>query len=315
MLPRTLPPQQFAPKSPMPALRHLLGLALLPLIAASCGTSVQMDVGPEGVSQTSTKQALLPQAPPQLDAKLFQRIAILGSSASDGFNLQLETGAPTRLADYFKAGLLVDHQLAYDGASSATFMNPEKIAGRGAAKALEADPTLLVAVDFLFWFFYGSGGPGNTVEFRRERLEAGLALLDGFQCPVLVGDLPKMSGAAGGMIPMASMPPSDSFNAANERIYAWAKAKPNVTLVPLDAFNESAATGQPFLVGGVTWDPAVSGGVLQLDQLHPNLAGTALLALQSLLSLADARGASLDGIMMTNPEQLVDAVDDLISER
>ena len=255
------------------------------------------------------------EAPPQLDAKLFQRLAILGSSASDGFNLQLETGAPTRLADYFEAGLLIDHQLAYDGATSATFMNPEKIAGRAAEKALEAEPTLLVAVDFLFWFFYGSGGPGNTVEFRRTRLEAGMALLDGFDCPVLVGDLPNMSGAAGGMIPLASMPPADSFTAANERIRAWAKAKSNVMIVPLAAFNESAATGQPFLVGGFNWDPAVSGSVLQFDQLHPNLAGTALLALQSLLTLADARGASLEGIMLTDPEQLADAVDDLISER
>ncbi|MFT6042314.1 MAG: lysophospholipase L1-like esterase [Planctomycetota bacterium] len=298
----------------MPAFRRFLALALFPLLTASCGVSTQPVDAQVPVVQP-IEPAAVPEVPAQLDAMLFRRLVILGSSASDGFNLQLETGAPTRLADYFEAGLLVDHQLAYDGATSATFMNPEKIAGRAVDLALEADPSLLVAVDFLFWFYYGSGGVGNTVEFRRQRLEVGMAMLDRFDCPILVGDLPNMSGAAGGMIPMASMPPADSFASANERVRAWASAKTNVTIVPLASFNESAATGLPFQVGGVTWDPALAGGLLQFDKLHPNLAGTAILALQSLLSLAETFGASLEGIMMTDPEQLVDAVDDLIAAR
>jgi hypothetical protein len=250
-----------------------------------------------------------------LDTHLFERYVILGSSASAGFNIQLDTGAPTRLADYFEAGLFTGSKLAFDGSTEMTFLDPEGIAGKAVTRALAEDPTLVIGADFLFWFFYGAGGPGNTLAFRRERLEAGIALLDQFDCPVLVGDLPNMAGAAGGMIPIASMPPADSFDDANSRIRAWAASKANVIVVPLAEFNEIVGKGEPLRVGDFTWDPAVMGGLLQADQLHPNLAGCAVLATQIMHSLAQARGASLDGIMMTNPEDLADAVDDLVTSR
>jgi hypothetical protein len=302
--------------------KHLLALSLY-LLTSCSATDHQNPAAPQVVAPLATPVASpmedpveVPEAAQKpLDAGLFERFAILGSSASAGFNIILDTGVPTRLADYFEAGLLVEHELVSDGANVMTFLAPERIAGAAVAAALAENPSLVIGVDFLFWFFYGSGGPGNTLEFRRQRLEDGIALLDQFTCPVLVGDLPNMAGAAGGMIPLASMPPADSFADANGRIREWAASKSNVVVVPLAEFNETVGKGEPFQIGDFTWDPVVSGELLQMDQLHPNLAGCAVLALQTMLSLADSRGATLEGIIMVNPEDLADAVDDLVTSR
>ena len=295
-------------------------LATLLLFAVSCQVaSVQepsaATAGAPTVSSDAAEVAQLEEAPSPLDAALFQRYVILGSSASAGFNIRLDTGVPTRLADYFEAGLLIDSGLASDGSTEFTFLDPEGFAGKAVREALATDPTLVVGVDFLFWFFYGPGGPGNTLAFRRERLEAGIALLDKFSCPVLVGDLPNMAGAAGGMIPFGSMPPADSFTAANARIREWAAGKENVIVVPLAEFNEIIGKGESFQVGEFTWDPAVMGDLVQADRLHPNLAGCAVMALQIMHSLASSKGATLDGVIITNPEDLADAVDDLVTSR
>jgi lysophospholipase L1-like esterase len=295
-------------------------LATLLLFAVSCQVASVREpsaatAGGATVSSDAAEVAKLEEEPSPLDAALFQRYVILGSSASAGFNIQLDTGVPTRLADYFEAGLLIDSSLASDGSTEMTFLDPEGFAGKAVNKALTTEPTLVIAVDFLFWFFYGSGGPGNTLTFRRERLEAGLALLAKFDCPVLVGDLPNMAGAAGRMIPYSSMPPADSFAAANARILEWAGAKENVIVVPLAEFNETVGSGGTFKVGEFTWEPAVMGDLLQADRLHPNLAGCAVMALQIMHSLASSKGATLDGVITTNPEDLADAVDDLVTSR
>jgi hypothetical protein len=283
-------------------LPRLSALVLLSLVGlGSCSS-------PEPPPAPTVQEA----APPALDSALFERIAIIGASSSAGFNLQLETGIPTRLADFLDQALLVPHEVVYDGATELLFLAPEKMGGKMVEDALGANPTLLVAPDFLFWFFYGSG---SNTEARRARLEGGLALLESFDCPVVIGDLPYMKEAAGGMIPYASMPAGDSFAGANERIRAWAAEHDNVAITPFVELNQRLKSGEPYTIGAFTWDPAELGSLLQDDHLHPNMAGTAMLTLEVLGSLATLEGATLDGVAERDPEELTDRVDDLISSR
>lgn len=254
----------------------------------------------------------VPEPPAPLSAELFARVAVLGASSAAGFNLQLETGTPTRLADFLDQALLVPHEVVFDGATELFFLDPEGIGESSVREALAARPSLVVAPDFLFWFFYGDG---RTTAARRARLEHGLSLLDAFDCPLVIGDLPYMHEAAGGMIPHIAMPMGDSFDAANARLRAWAAEREEVTVLPFVTMNQTLKSGLAYRVGDFVWDPAELGGLLQADHLHPNLAGTALMTLEILSHLAESRGAILAGVALEDPEELVDAVDDLVSSR
>ena len=52
--------------------------------------------------------------------------------------------------------------------------------------------SLIVAIDFLFWFGYGAG---KDAEGRMASLEQGLDLLEGLMGPILLGDLPDVRHA------------------------------------------------------------------------------------------------------------------------
>lgn len=251
-------------------------------------------------------------SPPEFPAGVFERIAVIGASASAGFNLQFEVGQQVRFGDFIDQAVLVPHAVVYDGASEMLFMAPEMLGPRMVAEAQAANPSVVIAPDFLFWFFYGEG---ETVEKRRARLENGLALLEGFNCPIVIGELPDMRAAAGRMIPLSAMPPRASFAGANQRLRAWADSRGNVAVVPLVELNAKLQSGEPITLGEYTWDPNQRGDLLQADRLHPTMAGSAVLCLKILGQLAKLEGGSLAGVVQLDPERLTDDVDDLVSAR
>ena len=271
---------------------------LLALIPACAGTTVQERPAPASPE---------PASPAPLDTALFERVAILGASVSAGFNLQLETGVTTRMADFLDEALLAPHAIAFDGATEMMFLDAVGMGTSMVEGALAVEPTLVLAIDFPFWFLYG---PGSSSADRLDRLEVGLELLGRFDGPVVVGDIPFMADAAGGMIPHSSMPDADAFEPANARIAAWAAEDERRTLVSLAGFNRTLRAGEDFAVAGRTWRPAEDGELLQLDHLHPNMAGTAVLLIQALSRLAEDRGELLEGAVITHPEDLTDLVDD-----
>src|SRR4030095_16007147 len=68
---------------------------------------------------------------------------------------------------------------------------------------------------------------------RRARFEHGLALLDRLPCPIVVGDLPDVHGAAARMISPRQIPPVAILERWNAVRPAWAKARPRVRVFPL----------------------------------------------------------------------------------
>lgn len=288
-------------KSFVTSLTFGLIISLIPVLAGCSGV----------VEQPSAARSEAPKAG-TLAPELFERVAMIGASSSAGFNLQLETGVPTRLADFIDQALLVPHAISNDGATELLFMDPESMGADAVTGALSANPSLVIAPDFLFWFFYGRG---RSDADRRARLEVGLALLDPIDCPLVIGEIPFMAEAAGGMIPHSSMPAPASFSGANERIHAWAAARPSTAVVPLVDLHETLKSGAVYEARGALLDPADSGGLLQADHLHPNMVGTAVLALEVLAALAQTQSATLEGVALADPEEIADLVDDLVSSR
>jgi hypothetical protein len=227
-------------------------------------------------------------------ATLFDRVHIIGASASAGFGVRAPVPAdhPGRatampLARIAKAARAEGGTVSGDATS--LFFSSPLATGRAQVDAvveMRAKPTLVLGVDYLFWFTYGALNADRariTDESQRlALLEIGLANLDrivALGVPVAVGDLPNMSAAVGRMLSKAQMPRQETLDAANARIRAWAAERPLVTIVPLAALLKKLETGEPFRAGSRTWSAKADGPLIQADQLHATFAGTvALLA-------------------------------------
>jgi hypothetical protein len=254
--------------------------------------------------------ALAPSAPGTSEPML-ERVAVLGASASDGFGLRQEAGRKLRLTDVFEAALPTSSELTH-AATGMFFMNPERNGQRMADRALAAKPTLVIAVDFLFWHGYGALGSQAR---RLALLETGLAHLDRFDCPIVVGDFPDCHAALEGVGPLggpiiapSQVPARATLDALNARLQAWLEANPRATLVPLSTFVAKVHAGEPFEVAGQRFEGDELGDLLQRDLLHPTVDGTIALAHLALERLVAARPELAEAAIEWQPQVIREAV-------
>jgi hypothetical protein len=225
-------------------------------------------------------------ATPELDrraaaAEQLERVALLGASVTDGFGLALElSGEQRSLADFLAAAERSADPGArqrLDLADHLLFLQAEPAARTQIEATAKFQPTLVLAPDLLFWFVYGD----RREEQRLAAFERGLALIDGLRArlsaPLVLGDLPDMSSASELMLPKSLRPSAATLEAANRRATAWAREREDVVLVPLAdlalALDDDGALSGP----GWSFEPGESDELLQADQLHPTVLGTALL--------------------------------------
>jgi hypothetical protein len=211
----------------------------------------------------------------------WQRVVVIGASASSGFVLSEPFGGTNtdkcRLSHYLDAAIVAPHDRPKNLASPMLFMSPEAIAIREVEAATNRQPTLVIAVDFMFWFCYGEG---RTDADRAARLEYGLKLLERIPCPVLVGDIPDASLATNsGIISVTQVPSETARAAANRRLHAWAASRPDVTVVPLDSFMSAVKANGAIQGNHISLPAGKTFTLLQSDRLHPNASGAALLSL------------------------------------
>ncbi|MBY0395085.1 MAG: hypothetical protein K2X91_01280, partial [Thermoleophilia bacterium] len=181
-------------------------------------------------------------APPTLS-----RPAILGASASAGFGCETTVPPDGR-------AVLVDMEAVYNASVPGWHRDPVFLAdasfysrARQAAQeqmdaAVAAAPSVVIALDFLFWSVYharSSELSGDAVlRDRLDALEQSLAQLDRFHGPILVGDIPDMTPAVGRMLSDRMVPPADQLATFNRRIREWAAARPAdapAVVVPVDS--------------------------------------------------------------------------------
>jgi len=228
------------------------------------------------------------------------RIGVLGASVSDGFGCRLrETRADgVYQAEFGMASILQlvcgDRPLQIeDQASSSMFSNPKKRGGDAAAAVAKSEPQAVVALDYLFWYCYGWHGnedqPEQTEATRLAVFEQGLAELAKFEVPVVVGDIPDMSRAVGKMLRASQMPPLASIAAANARLAAWAKERPNVRVVPLSKMIQQLHDEKVVEVAGKRFAATAEQPLLQRDDLHATPAGLAAIACVLVDELAQAK--------------------------
>jgi uncharacterized small protein (DUF1192 family) len=145
----------------------------------------------------------------------------------------------------------------------------------------------------------------HTLKERMEMLEIGLAMLDTYDGPIFVGDLPDMSGSIGRMLSRSMVPMPDALDALNARIHEWAGNRPRVRVFPLSMVMEKLNEGEDFAIGEHRWDAEALQRVLQRDQLHPTLDGQiALLQVLESMLMADEELKSRIPALDTDHERL-----------
>jgi hypothetical protein len=228
--------------------------------------------------------AVVPAQETRASAPEGPKVAIVGASVSAGFKDGPATRGPVGnetvpLVTLFRA--------RFDGARVANysvegmFLDADGI-GEGQIKhVLRLQPDLLVGIDFLFWFAYGAvPADKDEAEHRKQHLDQGLAMLARCECPMLIGDLPDMRGAAARMLNPAWIPAPALLAKLNEQLAAWAKERKNVRLFPLTA--EVKALKETGVVLPLADGPLKTGAgdLLQSDRLHANRLGMAWLGLR-----------------------------------
>ena len=259
---------------------------------------------------------------------LYDRLVIIGASASDGFGVAVfeevaanaqpaeSTPAATKkgrrvslnLSDVLRLAMTTNESTASDSpkrivhhyASGFFFSNPG-VVGRGEVdRALNAKPTLVLGLDFLFWYVYGTvsaeGTKMQTSEERLANLDAGLAQLDRVVAagvPLVISDVPDMHAAIGKMLAKNQVPAVETIASANTRIAEWIATRPTARLIRLSQILGLLKAGGTVDLAGRTWTTDEFGDFLQRDQLHPTFVGTVIIA-AALIDLARGNEPTLD---------------------
>ncbi len=222
---------------------------------------------------------------------VWQRVVVIGASASGGFVLSEPFGGTNttkcKLNYYLDAAISAPHAKPKNLATALLFLSPEAIATQEVEGATNLQPTLVIGVDFLFWFCYGDG---RTDAERAHRFEDGLKLLERIPCPLVVGDIPDASSATNsGIISPAQVPSESARRAANARLKQWAKSHPQVTVAPLAEFMRAVKANAAIKLHNETLPAGKTRALLQADGLHPNPRGAAVLTLGILDALVKAQ--------------------------
>ena len=240
-------------------------------------------------TKTKNRQDVAP-AQSALPSNLWQRVVLIGASATSGMqdpNSSSGTGLTYYgIQPYLDAALLGPHETVRNLGNRLFFFSPEPMGKRQVTGALKVAPSLVVGVDFLFWYCYGAV---PEEEERLRRLDRGLAELETLKCPLVVGDIPDASGAAHGMLSPIQIPLRKTIESANKRIKAWAAAREQTAVIELARFMRAAAKNDTIKIQEKQFDQTAS--LLQADKLHPTARGAAVLALAIAENALRAGGA------------------------
>lgn len=272
----------------------------------------QPAVEPATVEQAAIDQPVVeapaPPAPAAEPAPAvrYERLAVVGASASGGFGLRGEIGRDAALADLIRAAGPEVFGEVRDLADPMFFMMPDRNLDEAMVALRAYEPDVIAAVDLMFWFGYG----GKSMELRLPHLRQGLAQLDTLLeetgAILLLGDFPDVRDALPLMMPKRYEPDDETLAALNSEVREWIDARPSAHLVPLAAFLDDLKAGRSIELRGEAVDTSDSKVWLQADRLHPTLAGTAALALMTLQTLE--RTAPLVGPVRWDPIAVADRV-------
>ena len=226
------------------------------------------------------------ESPQTTRSDTIERVAMIGASGTAGFGAyfwRIDDDQALRDSTTLAKILRIASGrtlVVSDLGTAQFFMNPAGIGRMEVDRAIASRPDLVVGIDFLFWFCYGTVGPDarrmRTTEDRLEMLDHGLDMLQEFterDIPLLIGDIPDMSAATGRVLAPSQVPDAEARARLNERILAWTEKHPQVEIFSLDRLQRQLDSDEPIVVAGKTLDERERRWMLQPDRLHPTVGG------------------------------------------
>lgn len=226
-----------------------------------------------------------------------ERIAVIGASATSGWGILLRymdeenmlSSKTISMKEIVEEVVTVDDIEIMGKGDGMFFMSPQRAGAQQVDAARAFNPTLVFALDFLFWYGYGnrdvdgrfipSGKAGEQA--RLELLEKGLEMLDTFECPVILGDFPDMSDAVGYMLAANQVPSKGTLELLNTRVKEWAASRPDMHVLGMSRLVKDMRSDEPFVVGRQQWPSGSRSRFMQNDNLHPRLDGLIVLVQES----------------------------------
>lgn len=221
---------------------------------------------------------------------VLSRVAVVGASVSRGFS----SGVP--LAALIDHAIRVDHQPVLDFSDPAMGIAMPASGEAQVDRVLEVDetPSLVVALDFLFWYLHFVPAGKDPEKLRLDRLDRGLAQLDRIGVPLMIGDLPTMNDVPERRLPLAARPDATTLAAGNERIRKFASNRADRRVLPLASWVEELRAGRWTLQGsedGKSKETALSTEVaIHDDRMHPTTLGALALGERVIAAIRERHG-------------------------
>ena len=245
---------------------------------------------------------------PSADTATLERVALLGASATGGFNLNAELGRPARMADFLEQALVTPPAALLDSSDETLFSSPLDKGASAIEAAIAFGPTTTLAVDLPFWFVHG---PYFNDDARRAAFDWLLESLDADLGDLVLGSIPPMGPeVAQWMVPASLRARDETVVWANARLVEWADAREHVVLVPMAEFLADLRDAKDLTLRDETFDGDDVEEFLQDDGLHPTVMGTAALLLMVLDGLDEHTGGALAEQVLWDVEELAFAVED-----
>ena len=232
-----------------------------------------------------------------------ERVAVTGASVTAGWGLQTPPikgefgGYPINLKHIVDAMILAPHEeVAYFG-ESMFFTRPVVYGSKLIDEITEYDPTLIVAVDYLFWFAYGNVGFAGE-KYRINKFKEGLSILENIQSHLIIGNIPDVRKAIGKVLSASQVPAVETIQKMNNMLRSWALLHPKVKVLNVYELYKDLLDDATLTTSSYTWPAGSQEKLLQKDMLHTTFEGTVAVS----LVVADAIG--LEGLE-TNPKILM----------
>ena len=230
------------------------------------------------------------------------RPAIVGASASSGVGAEIPSPDPEDSSDTISVDLeasydtvvLASHRRPLNFSSGFHFRDPTESTRRQLQRAMDTDPSCLIAIDLLFWSAHlpvDEDALGTEEESRRRHasLEEVLGQLEAIEIPMVLGYIPPIDPDLIEFVDIDRVPSRELLDDLNARVEQWAAEHPNVVLVDFGRFIDSVYAEDAATIAGNRFDGAQMRGLMNEDNLHPTAKGLVVL-MQIACAELEARG-------------------------
>lgn len=206
--------------------------------------------------------------------ELFDRPFIIGASVSDGYEHTEILGGPKSDAlalDRYLNRAIAEPEIKFTNiAKRFSFLYPLGISHKQVTETLARKPTVVIAVDQLFWQLYGNF---SSPENRIKTFKAALAKLDPITCPLVIGNIPDASHSINKMLAASQIPKLEIIKKANLILEEWVSKRKQTVILDLAQFMRLSVANKEIKLKHITYPEGATRKFLQSDMLHPTPEG------------------------------------------